>query len=82
MVIPSLKVLEAISRKFVENNNHQKDAQRNSVQKDVLNSPPSFFSASLVKKTLMRITSQEREIQTPWNCRGHAEPNRTEPPKP
>ena len=65
MVISSLKVLEAFSWNFVENNNHQKDAQQNSVQKDVLNSPPSFFSASLVKKTLMRITSQEREFQTP-----------------
>ena len=26
------------------------------MQKDVLNSSPSFFSASLVKKTLIRIT--------------------------
>ena len=66
MVIPSLKVLETISTNVVENNNHQKDAQQNFVQKDVLNSSPSFFSASLVKKTLMRITSQEREFQTSW----------------
>ena len=55
MVISSLKVLEEISRKFVENIKHQKDAQRNSVQKEVLNSSPSFFSTSLVKKTLIQL---------------------------
>ena len=60
MVIPSLEVLEAISKNFVENINHQKDAQRNSVQKDVLSSSPSFFSASLVNKTLIGFASQER----------------------
>ena len=65
MVIRALEVLEAISKILVDNINHQKDAQRHSMQKDVLNSPTSFFSASLVKKTLMRITSQEREFQTP-----------------
>ena len=60
MVIPSLEILEAISKNFFESINHQKDAQRNPVQKDVLNSSPSFFSASLVKKTLIRFASQER----------------------
>ena len=52
MVIPSLEVLEAISQNFVENINHQKDAQRNSIQKDVLNSTPSFFQSFVVNKTL------------------------------
>ena len=56
MVILDLEVLHTILRKVVENIWHQKDAQRNSVQKEVLNSSPSFFSASLVKKTLIRIT--------------------------
>ena len=60
MVIPSLEVLEAVSKNFIENINHQKDAQRNSVQKDVLNSSPSFFSLSLVNKTLIGFASQER----------------------
>ena len=60
MEIPSLEVLEAISKNFVEKINHQKDAQRNSVQKDVLSSSPSFFSASLVKKRLIGFASQER----------------------
>ena len=60
MVIPSLEVLEAISKFFFGNIKHQKDAQRNSMQKDVLNSSPSFFSASLVNKTLIGFASQER----------------------
>jgi len=59
MVILDLEVLGIISKKIVGNIQHQKDVQRNSVQKEVLNSSPSFFSASLVKKTLIIITSQE-----------------------
>ena len=43
MVILDLEVLDAISKKIVENVKHQKDAQRNSLQKEVLNSSPSFF---------------------------------------
>ena len=38
---------------IIENIAHRKDAQRNSVQKDVLNSSPSFFSNLFVKKTLV-----------------------------
>ena len=57
MVILDLEVLDRILKKVVGNIKHQKDAQRNSVQKEVLNSSPSFFSASMVKKTLIRITS-------------------------
>ena len=53
MVILDLEVLSTISKHISKNLNHQKDARRNSVKKDVLNSSPSFFSASLVKKTLM-----------------------------
>ena len=56
MVILDLEVLDIVSKKNVEHIKHQKDAQRNSVQKEVLNSSPSFFSASLAKKTLMRTT--------------------------
>ena len=41
-----------VFEKIVENSKHQKDAQRNSAQKDVLNSSPSFFSDLFVKKTL------------------------------
>ena len=53
MAMLDLKVLEISSKKIVEQIKHQKDAQRNSVQKEVLNSSPSFFSASLAKKTLI-----------------------------
>ena len=35
---------------IIENIEHQKDAQRNSAQKDVLNSSPSFFPDHFVKK--------------------------------
>ena len=52
MVIPSLKVLEAFSWNFVSNNNHQKDAQQNSVQKDVLNSPPIIFLSIIVEENV------------------------------
>ena len=52
MVVLDLKVLATILMKIVESIKYQKDAQRNSVQKEVLNSSPSFFSASLVKNTL------------------------------
>ena len=51
--------LEVSFKEIVENMKCQKDAQRNSVQKEVLNSSPSFFSASLVAKTLIRTTRQE-----------------------
>ena len=64
MVMPGLAGLGLISCKIVEHIKHQKDAQRNSVQKEVLNSSPSFFSASLVKKTLTRITTQDRDFAT------------------
>ena len=53
MVILDFDVLDTFLRKIVENTEHQKDAQRNSVQKEVLNSSPSFFSASLAKQTLI-----------------------------
>ena len=53
--ILELDVLDTILRKILENIKYQKDAQRNSVQKEVLNSSPSFFSASLVKQTLMQL---------------------------
>ena len=62
MVVLDLKVLVTLLMKIVENVKYQKDAQRNSVQKEVLNSSPSFFSASLVKKTLIRFTSQDRSF--------------------
>ena len=55
MVVLDLKVLVTLLMKIVENIKYQKDAQRNSVQKEVLNSSPSFFSASLVKKTLINL---------------------------
>ena len=38
---------------IIENIEHRKDAQRNCVQKDVLNSSPSFFSNLFVKKPLV-----------------------------
>ena len=57
MVILDLEVLETVLMNIVDHIKHQKDAQRNSVEKEVLDSSPSFFSASLVKKTLIRITS-------------------------
>jgi len=63
MVIPDLEVLGIILEKNTKNKKHQKDAQRNSVQKEVLNSSPSFFSASLVKKTLIRITGAPAKYQ-------------------
>ena len=56
MAIMDLEVLGTISKNMVKRIKHQKDARRNSVQKEVLASSPSFFSASLVKKTLIRIT--------------------------
>ena len=55
MVVLDLKVLVTLLMKIVENIKYQKDAQRNSVQKEVLNSSPSFFLASLAKKTLMNL---------------------------
>ena len=64
MVILDLEVLDTNLKKIVENIKHQKDAQRNSVQKEVLNSSPSFFSASLVGKTLIRVTSQGDVCET------------------
>ena len=57
MVILDLEVLCTILKKIVGNIKHQKDAQRNSAQKEVLNSSPSFFLASLVKKTFDFLTS-------------------------
>ena len=57
MVILDLEVLDTSLKKIVEHLKYQKDAQRNSVQKEVLDSSPSFFSASLVKKTLIGSTS-------------------------
>ena len=56
MVILDLKFLDTILMTIVDNIEYQKDAQRNSVQKEVLNSSPSFFSSSLVEKTLNRVT--------------------------
>ena len=53
MVILDLKFLDTILMTIVDNIEYQKDAQRNSVQKEVLNSSTSFFSASLAKKTLI-----------------------------
>lgn len=47
---------------------HQKYAQRNSVQNDVLSSYASFSSASLVKQTLIGITSQHRDFAS-WGAR-------------
>ena len=44
MVILDLEVLDTVLMKIVQNIKYQKDAQRNSVQKEVLNSSPSFFS--------------------------------------
>ena len=55
MVILDLEVLEIFLQKISQHIKHQKDARRNSVQKEVLNSSPSFFSASLVKKTLIQL---------------------------
>ena len=52
MVILDFEVLDTFLKKIVENTSHQKDAQRNSVQKEVLNNSPAFFSTSLVKNTL------------------------------
>ena len=46
----ALEVLDTFLKKIIEDIKYQKDAQRNSVQKEVLNSSPSFFSTSLVKK--------------------------------
>ena len=55
MVNLDLEFLDVVLKKIVEHIKHQKDAQRNSVQKEVLNSSPSFFSASLAKKTLINL---------------------------
>ena len=55
MVILDLEVLDTILKKIIESIKYQKDAQRNSVQKEVLNSSPSFFSASLAKETLINL---------------------------
>ena len=66
--ILELEVLDTILKKIVERIKYQKDAQRNSVQKEVLNSSPSFFSTSLVKKTLIAITSQDRNFAR-WGAR-------------
>ena len=54
--ILDLEFLDTILKKILENIKYQKDAQRNSVQKELLNSSPSFFSASFVKRALIRIT--------------------------
>ena len=64
MVILDLEVLDINLKKIIEIIKHQKDAQRNSVQKEVLNSSPSFFSTSLVAKTLIRTTRQEEVCET------------------
>ena len=50
MVILDSEVLDTVSKKIAEHIKYRKDAQRNSLQKEVLNSFPLFFSASLVKK--------------------------------
>ena len=68
MVIPDLEVLDTILKKIVEHMKYKKDAQRNAVQKEVLNNSPSFFSASLVEKALIRITSQDRDFAR-WGVR-------------
>ena len=68
MVILDLEVLDTISKNIVKDIKHQKDARRNSVQKDVLNSSPSFFSASLAKKMLIEITSHHHEFPS-WGAR-------------
>ena len=64
MVILDLEVPGTILKRAVKNIKHQKDAQRNSGQKDMLNSSPSFFSASLVAKALIRTTRQEDVHET------------------
>ena len=63
MEILDLEILDTVLKNIVEHIKHQKDAQRNSMQKEVLNSSPSFFSVSLVKKTLIRINSQEDDCE-------------------
>ena len=50
MVILDLEVLGTNSKNIVKRIKHQKDARRNSVQKDMLNSSPSFSLASFMKK--------------------------------
>ena len=50
---------------IIENIAHRKDAQRNSVQKDVLNSSPSFFSNLFVKKALVL---KKRFSVVPFAC--------------
>ena len=64
---------------IIENIAHQKDAQRNSVQKDVLNSSPSFFSTSLAKKMLeLPRLSRTESNRTETVCNlVRTEPNRT-----
>ena len=79
MVILDLEVLGTISGNIVKNIKHQKDARRNSVQKDVLNSSPSFFSTSLVKKTLALtrlFRTESNRTENVCNLVG-TEPNRT-----
>ena len=45
MAILDLEVLDTVLNNMVEDIKHQKDAQRNSVQKEVLKSSSSFSSA-------------------------------------
>ena len=52
MVILDLEFLDTVFKEIIKKIKHRKDAQRNSVQKHVLASPPSFFSDLFVKKTL------------------------------
>ena len=60
MVILDLEVLDTNLTEIVENIKHQKDAQRNSVQKEVLNSSPSFFSTSFAKTQTLIATNNIR----------------------
>ena len=52
VVILDLKVFGKVFKKIVRNIKHQKDAQRISLQKEVLNSSPSCFSGLFVKTVL------------------------------
>ena len=71
MVILDLEVLDTVLKEIVENIKHQKDAQRNSVQKEMLNSSPLLFSASLVKKTLIVITESSQYYPGSWKMLAH-----------
>ena len=51
-IILELEVLDAILKNIIENIKYQKDAQRNSVQKEVLNSSPSFFLGLIGEKNV------------------------------